>query len=119
MIATTVRIIAKAPPPERQTSNTWSRPKRLREPSAAREHFVSGILMTLFRSLVVVGSLFLAVPSFAQTATPAPAPSAAPAGDRITPEQARKAIETLQNDAKRNEIINTLRAIAGAGGGRR
>lgn len=66
--------------------------------------------MKLFRSLVVVGSLFLAVPSFAQTATPTPAP----AGNQITPEQARKAIETLQNDAKRNEIINTLRAIAGA-----
>ncbi|WP_458759648.1 mechanosensitive ion channel domain-containing protein [Afipia sp. TerB] len=69
--------------------------------------------MKLFKSLTVIGCLLFAVPTFAQTTAPAPAPAAS-AGDRITPEQARKAIETLQNDAKRNEIINTLRAIAGA-----
>jgi small-conductance mechanosensitive channel len=69
--------------------------------------------MRILQSLLIVGGLLLASPSSAQTAKPAPAP--APAGDRITPEQARQAIETLQNDAKRNEIINTLRAIAATG----
>ena len=63
--------------------------------------------MRILQSLLIVGGLLLASPSSAQTAKPAPAP--APAGDRITPEQARQAIETLQNDAKRNEIINTRR----------
>jgi small-conductance mechanosensitive channel len=51
-------------------------------------------------------------PAQAQAAkadTPAPAAAGA-----LTPDQAKAALETLQNDAKRNEMINTLRAIATA-----
>lgn len=70
--------------------------------------------MKIIQTLLIVGGLILAVPASAQTAKPAPAPAAS-AADRITPEQARQAIETLQNDGKRNEIINTLRAIAATG----
>lgn len=36
----------------------------------------------------------------------------APASNALTPDQAKAALDTLQNDAKRNEMINTLRAIA-------
>jgi small-conductance mechanosensitive channel len=46
----------------------------------------------------------------AQTAT-APAPAA---GNTLTPEQANRALETLQDDAKRAQMIDTLRAIATA-----
>lgn len=42
-----------------------------------------------------------------------PAASPPPAQNALTPEQARRALETLQDDAKRNQMIDTLRAIAG------
>ena len=40
---------------------------------------------------------------------------AAPAANTLTPDQARAALDTLQDDAKRKQIIDTLRAIASAG----
>ncbi|WP_430715179.1 mechanosensitive ion channel domain-containing protein [Rhodopseudomonas boonkerdii] len=49
-------------------------------------------------------------PALAQKADVPPA-AAAPA---LTPEQAKAALETLQNDAKRKEMIDTLQAIAQA-----
>lgn len=61
--------------------------------------------------LIVVGLLLMALPAFAQTAA-APAASTAPATQALTAEQARRALDTLQNDAKRAQMIETLRAIA-------
>jgi len=48
--------------------------------------------------------------AFAQNKTGAPAPAAS----TLTPEQAKAALATLQDDAKRKEMIETLRAIANA-----
>jgi len=65
----------------------------------------------LFAILLAV-SLFVP-PAFAQSGAPS-APAAAPANNALTPEQARRALETLQDDAKRAQMIDTLRAIANA-----
>ncbi|MBR1121560.1 mechanosensitive ion channel [Bradyrhizobium lablabi] len=57
------------------------------------------------------------MPAFAQGGAPpahdAPAP-AANKPDVLTPDQARRALDTLQDDQKRAQVIETLRAIAGA-----
>lgn len=61
-------------------------------------------------------TLFVA-PALAQpNAKPAPPPAntQATTTDALTPEQAKRALETLQDDKKRGEIIDTLRAIANA-----
>jgi small-conductance mechanosensitive channel len=50
------------------------------------------------------------VPALAQTAA---TPAAAPAST-LSPDQAKAALDTLQDDAKRKEMIDTLRAIATA-----
>ena len=52
----------------------------------------------------------MSAPAWAQTAA-APTATASPT---LTPEQAKAALETLQNDAKRKEMIDTLQAIAQA-----
>jgi small-conductance mechanosensitive channel len=60
-------------------------------------------------SLLLVCALF-ACPAFA-------APDAAQApnnANALTPDQARRALDTLQDDAKRAQMIDTLRAIANA-----
>src|SRR6201999_4129834 len=56
-----------------------------------------------------------ALPASAQTST-APkhtAPAAATA-NTLTPDQAKRALDTLQDDKKRAQMIDTLRAIANA-----
>jgi hypothetical protein len=68
----------------------------------------------IFRSMVLAFAL-MAFPAFAQSnpgfqATP-PATNSANA---LTPEQAKRALETLQDDTKRAQMIDTLRAIANA-----
>jgi small-conductance mechanosensitive channel len=60
--------------------------------------------------LIALACLLFVAPASAQTAT-APAPAAA---NTLTPEQASRALETLQDDAKRAQMIDTLRAIATA-----
>jgi small-conductance mechanosensitive channel len=60
--------------------------------------------------LIALACLLIAAPVSAQTAN-APAPAAA---NTLTPEQANRALETLQDDAKRAQMIDTLRAIATA-----
>nr|WP_249158973.1 mechanosensitive ion channel domain-containing protein [Bradyrhizobium tropiciagri] len=57
-------------------------------------------------------TLFIS-PAFAQPPAK-PAPPTQNTSDALTPEQAKRALETLQDDKKRGEIINTLRAIATA-----
>jgi small-conductance mechanosensitive channel len=58
------------------------------------------------RLLVVLVFSLIAVTASAQTAPPAPS--------SVTPEQARRALNTLQDEAKRAQMIDTLRAIANA-----
>ncbi|OIM89328.1 hypothetical protein BLN97_39930 [Bradyrhizobium elkanii] len=63
-------------------------------------------------ALLLVVTLFVS-PAFAQPAAK-PAPPQPVTSDALTPEQAKRALDTLQDDKKRGEIINTLRAIANA-----
>lgn len=63
-------------------------------------------------AILLVLTLF-AAPALAQPAAK-PAPPQPAASDALTPEQARRALDTLQDDKKRGEIIDTLRAIANA-----
>ena len=72
----------------------------------------------LFRS-ILFACLFacasLSFPAFAQAgAAPAAGPPATNNADALTPDQARRALDTLQDDKKRAQIIDTLRAIANA-----
>ncbi|HEX9214533.1 MAG TPA: mechanosensitive ion channel domain-containing protein [Bradyrhizobium sp.] len=67
--------------------------------------FGPALLATLF---LVISSL-----SGARAEPPAPATSGAAA---LSPDEARRALETLQDDQKRAQMIDTLRAIANASG---
>ncbi len=63
--------------------------------------------------LIVVGLLLIAGPALAQKgAAAAHAGTSQASSEALTPEQARRALETLQDDAKRAQMIETLRAIA-------
>ena len=68
----------------------------------------------IFRSMVLAFAL-MAFPAFAQS-NPAPqaAPPATNTANALTPDQAKRALETLQDDSKRAQMIDTLRAIANA-----
>jgi moderate conductance mechanosensitive channel len=76
----------------------------------------------IFRS-IVLAFVFMVSPAFAQSnATPATAPSAgdnavAANANALTPDQAKRALDTLQDDTKRAQMIDTLRAIANAAPG--
>ncbi|HEY0909467.1 MAG TPA: small-conductance mechanosensitive channel, partial [Bradyrhizobium sp.] len=64
---------------------------------------------------ILLACALLASPALAQTgAAPKPAASPAHNADALTPDQARRALDTLQDDAKRAQMIDTLRAIAKA-----
>ncbi|QPF84567.1 mechanosensitive ion channel [Bradyrhizobium genosp. L] len=63
-------------------------------------------------AILLLVTLF-AAPAVAQPAAK-PAQPQPNTSDTLTPEQAKRALETLQDDKKRGEIINTLRAIANA-----
>ena len=64
-----------------------------------------------FFPLIALACLLIVHPASAQAAN---APVAAPAANALTPDQARRALETLQDDTKRAQMIDTLRAIAAA-----
>jgi small-conductance mechanosensitive channel len=57
-------------------------------------------------SAILIACSLLAFPALAQDAVAPP--------DALTPEQARRALQTLQDDTKRAQMIDTLRAIANA-----
>jgi small-conductance mechanosensitive channel len=63
----------------------------------------------------LLAALFLAIFSLSdvRAETPRPAPSNASA---LSPDEARRALETLQDDKKRTQMIDTLRVIANASG---
>ncbi|WP_298259974.1 mechanosensitive ion channel domain-containing protein [Bradyrhizobium sp.] len=63
-------------------------------------------------SAILLAFVLVSAPAFAQTN--APPPAAANKADALTPEQAKRALETLQDDQKRARMIQTLRAIANA-----
>lgn len=63
-------------------------------------------------AILLILTLFIS-PAMAQSRAK-PAPPQPAASEALTPEQAKRALETLQDDKKRGEIINTLRAIANA-----
>jgi moderate conductance mechanosensitive channel len=67
-------------------------------------------------SAILFAFVLLATPAFAQAAPPpaADAPATVNKADALTPEQAKQALETLQDDHKRAQMIETLRAIANA-----
>ena len=76
----------------------------------------------LFPSFLLACALF-ACPALAQTGaapketskdTHKPAAPAANNADALTPDQAKRALDTLQDDKKRAQMIDTLRAIAQA-----
>lgn len=61
----------------------------------------------------VLAALFLAISSLSSARAEPPAASSAAA---LWPEEAKRALETLQDDKKRAQMIDTLRAIANASG---
>src|SRR5258707_10746690 len=68
----------------------------------------------LFPSILLACALF-AFPALAQTgAARKAAASATNKADVLTPDQAKRALDTLQDDKKRAQMIDTLRAIANA-----
>jgi small-conductance mechanosensitive channel len=76
-----------------------------------KEAFVSQKLV----SAILLALAVLATPAPAQSASPPAhdAPAAA-RSEALTPDQARRALDTLQDDQKRAQMIETLRAIASA-----
>ncbi|MBA2401972.1 MAG: small-conductance mechanosensitive channel, partial [Bradyrhizobium sp.] len=64
-------------------------------------------------SLLLVCAL-LSSPALAQTNGAPEKAAAANNANALTPDQARRALDTLQDDTKRAQMIDTLRAIAGA-----
>jgi moderate conductance mechanosensitive channel len=69
----------------------------------------------LFPSILLACVLF-ALPAYAQTgdASKDASKAAANNADMLTPEQAKRALDTLQDDQMRARMIDTLRAIANA-----
>jgi len=71
---------------------------------------MGNLVPSKFVPLIALACLLLGSPVSAQ---PAVAPTTAPAAPAaLTPEQAQRALETLQDDARRAQMIDTLRAIA-------
>jgi small-conductance mechanosensitive channel len=83
-------------------------------------HIFKGAFVShkLFPS-ILLACVLVACPAFAQTGaapkdTPNAAASATRNADALTPDQAKRALDTLQDDNKRAQMIDTLRAIAQA-----
>jgi moderate conductance mechanosensitive channel len=104
----------------RQTSDKRSRRKgHLDMTSALRQPVfgcyygntnIGGFVPHKFLSAILVAFTLFAIPAHADDRAVPPANNAA----ALTPDQARRALETLQDDAKRGQMIDTLRAIANA-----
>jgi moderate conductance mechanosensitive channel len=79
-------------------------------------HIFKGAFVShkLLPSVLLACALF-AFPAFGQTgAAPEAAASATNNANVLTPDQAKRALDTLQDDNKRAQMIDTLRAIANA-----
>lgn len=78
-------------------------------------HFFQGIIVSHKLAPALLAALFLAISSLCG----AHAEPAAPAANKaaaLSPDEAKRALETLQDDKKRAQMIDTLRAIANASG---
>src|SRR6266702_205793 len=84
------------------------RPDMTHAPWSSRIFFERGFMSHKFLSSMLLAFVLFGCPALAQ---PGPAPGSA-ASDALTPDQAKRALETLQDDTKRAQIIDTLRAIA-------
>ncbi|WP_315833788.1 mechanosensitive ion channel domain-containing protein [Bradyrhizobium prioriisuperbiae] len=67
-----------------------------------------------FLPLIAAICLVFSQPVLAQPQAASSTKPAAPTSDALTPDQARRALETLQDDAKRAQLLDTLRAVAKA-----
>ena len=63
---------------------------------------------------ILFASVLFVLPALAQPPGAAPAAPAADKADVLSPEQAKRALETLSDDKKRAQMIETLRALANA-----
>lgn len=83
----------------------------------ARNRFEGVFVLHKLVPAILLALVHLTAPAFAQgVAAPANDASAAAANkpDALTPDQARRALDTLQDDQKRSQIIEMLRVVAGA-----
>jgi small-conductance mechanosensitive channel len=71
------------------------------------------VSLKLLSSILFASILFI-VPALAQQPRTAPAAPATDKADVLSPEQAKRALETLSDDKKRAQMIETLRAVANA-----
>jgi small-conductance mechanosensitive channel len=69
------------------------------------------VSLKLLSSILFASILFI-VPALAQQPRTAPAAPATDKADVLSPEQAKRALETLSDDKKRAQLIVTLRAVA-------
>jgi small-conductance mechanosensitive channel len=76
--------------------------------------FLPSLLPSLLLACALVAFPALAQPGAAPKESPKPAASATTNADALTPDQAKRALDTLQDDKKRAQMIDTLRAIAQA-----
>jgi moderate conductance mechanosensitive channel len=89
--------------------------RRCRRAHFQKGAFVSHQRLCQLTSAILLICALLAGPALAQTgAAPNAAASAAHGSETLTPEQASRALDTLQDDTKRAQMIDTLRAIAKA-----
>lgn len=72
-----------------------------------------GILVSHKLAQALLAALFLAISSLSSVRAEAPAANNAAV---LSPEEAKRALETLQDDKKRAQMIDTLRTIANASG---
>src|SRR3569832_1737862 len=79
--------------------------------SAGAFHLPRGIRVSHKLASALLAALFLAVSSFS-SARAEPVAPAAGSSAALSPNEARRALETLQDDSKRAQMIDTLRALA-------
>jgi small-conductance mechanosensitive channel len=91
--------------------------KRKSGSGATRNRFKEAFVSQKLVSAILLALALLVSPAFAQSGPP-PANDAPRAAanklEALTPDQARRALDTLQDDQKRAQMIETLRAIANA-----
>ena len=75
--------------------------------------FSEAFVSQKFLPSILLAFVLVAFPAVAQQRAAPPAPAAGNA-EALTPDQAKRALDTLSDDKKRAQIIETLRAIANA-----
>ncbi len=84
-------------------------------PTPPAHSYFQGILVSHKLAAALLAALFLTIsPSSGARAEPSSRPANSAAA--LSPDEAKRALETLQDDKKRAQMIDTLRAIANASG---